>query len=365
MRITQLGKFYLPHHGGIESYLHEICKALKDETHLRVLVSNDYSKTEDTMVEGVQVRRLATYGTIASTPITPGFFGEIRSIHEGIIHLHHPNPLPTVWSLLCADPRVKIVVSYHADIVNQRILKYAFFPFLHGLLRRCAAIIASSSMLIDRSETLRPFREKCHVIPFPIDSVSFRGRICAVKVKELRAKANRPIVLSIGRLVPYKGFEYLITAMKEVDAELWIIGEGPLRDQLNQQGAALSGKVRLLGSVPDVANYHAASDVFVLSSINRSEAYGIVQMEAMAAGKPVVNTLLESGVPYVSKSGESGLTVPPADPKALSKAINILLSDPKMREEMGRNGMLRVASEFDVSRIKQQTLEVYRAAARA
>lgn len=363
--VTHLGKFYLPHHGGIETYLHQICRAIRDEVNLKVVVSNDHATVQNGAYEGVPVKRLATFGTIASTPMTPGFLKEIRSIHEGLIHLHHPNPLPTVFSVLFGDPRVKTIVSYHSDIVNQRILKHAIVPYVDKLLQRSSAIIVSTSRLIDSSKIVARYREKCHVIPFPIDLTAFRAAVIPDKVAALRARAKRPIVLGIGRLVAYKGFDYLISAMDGVDAELWIVGDGPLRKQLEQQASALKGKVHFLGSVPDVENYHAAADLFVLSSVNRSEAYAIVQMEAMAAGKPVVNTALDSGVPYVSQSGESGLTVPPADAKALREAINILLGDSEMRDQMGKNGMRRVQSEFDISLVKQQTLELYRRMAAA
>jgi len=147
--------------------------------------------------------------------------------------------------------------------------------------------------------------------------------------------------------------------MKNVDAELWIVGEGPLRQQLEQQSLQNGQNIRLLGKVDDIQNYHAAADLFVLPSINESEAYGIVQMEAMASGKAVVNTDLLSGVPYVSRSGETGITVPPCNSGALREAIVTLLSNRELREQMGRNAAKRVESEFDIEVVRRRTSALY------
>src|SRR6185503_13936130 len=120
-----------------------------------------------------------------------------------------------------------------------------------------------------------------------------------------------------------KGFEYLVQAMEKVDGRLLIIGDGPLRESLMQQAKArgILDRVVFLGEISDISPYYHAADVFALASVARSEAFGIVQLEAMACGKPVVNTNLDSGVPFVSLHGETGLTVPPQDPDALAFAL--------------------------------------------
>ena len=146
-------------------------------------------------------------------------------------------------------------------------------------------------------------------------------------------------MLAVGRLVYYKGFDVLVRAMRLVDGRLVIVGEGPLEATLRAQAAAegVSDKVTLLGEVQnaDVAPFFAAADVFVLPSIARSEAFGIVQLEAMASGTPVVNTSLDSGVPWVSPHEVTGLTVPPNDPHALGVALERLLGDARLRERLG------------------------------
>ena len=119
----------------------------------------------------------------------------------------------------------------------------------------------------------------------------------------------------------------------------------------------MSERVTLLTNVQDVLAYYHAADVFALSSVARSEAFGIVQLEAMACGKPVVNTKLDSGVPFVSPDRLTGLTVPPADDVALSQAINTLLDDPALIAKYGRAGRKRVEQEFNLEAMTRRTLQ--------
>jgi glycosyltransferase involved in cell wall biosynthesis len=170
-------------------------------------------------------------------------------------------------------------------------------------------------------------------------------------------------VLSAGRLVYYKGLEYLIRAMDRVDATLLIVGDGPLRPRLEREAGAsplVRRRVRFLGRVEDLTPFYHASDVFALPSIGRSEGFGIVQLEAMACGKPVVNTRLQSGVPYVSIDGLTGITVAPRRPNELADALNRLLYDPQLRQKYGRAALHRVSTEFTVPSMVARTLKVYR-----
>jgi rhamnosyl/mannosyltransferase len=169
------------------------------------------------------------------------------------------------------------------------------------------------------------------------------------------------IVLGVGRMVYYKGFEHLVRAMINVNGHLLIIGKGPLREYLAQLAVDLgiSERVTLLSEVDDIRPYYHAADVFALSSVMRSEAFGIVQLEAMACGKPVVNTQLDSGVPFVSPHGVSGLTVPPADSVALGEAIEQLLNQVDRKHELGKGGRTRVQNKFTVERMVQNTFDLY------
>ena len=209
----------------------------------------------------------------------------------------------------------------------------------------------------------RARRKLCRVIPFGIRAGDF-VHPDATRVAEVRRRHGERIVLGVGRLIYYKGFENLVRAMVDVRAAALIAGEGQLSGALAAEAERLgvADRVVLLGRVNDAdlkACYHAC-EVFALPSVERSEAFGIVQLEAMACGKPVVNTWIDSAVPHVSLDGVTGLTVPPGDPTALAAALNALLDDPARRAAMGAAGRQRVREEFSAELMARRTLEVYR-----
>jgi len=201
------------------------------------------------------------------------------------------------------------------------------------------------------------------VIPYGIDSLKFQNPDPAA-VSAIREKFGPKLVLMVGRLVYYKGVEHAVRAMTRIGANLLIIGEGPLNQSLQQQARELgvADRIFFLGKVDgSIVPYYHASDVFILPSIARSEAFGIVQLEAMACGRPVVNTQLASGVPFVSIDGETGITVPPGSPEALAAAVNRLLAEPALRNAYGRAALRRVRDQFSLELMVRRTLEVYRA----
>ena len=359
--VLHVGKFYPPHMGGIETHLEALCGGLKKSVDLRVVVANDGSASTVEHLDGVPVSRLATVATVASTPLCPQLIGEIRGSRADILHIHLPNPM-AVMAYLASGYSGPVVFTYHSDTIRQKVLGPLFAPFLHQALRRSSAIIATSPDYVRSSVVLQRYTDRCHVVPFGIALDRF-GERDASAVEKLRRQYGERIVMSAGRLVYYKGFDYLIRAMAQVDGTLLIVGSGPLRDDLGQlvRSLNLEGRVVFLGQIPDdelIACYHAA-DVFALASCARSEAFGIVQIEAMAAGLPVVNTSLDSGVPFVSIHEETGLTVPPADPEALAQAINLLLDNPELRRSLGDRARERARREFSLDVMTSRTLALY------
>jgi glycosyltransferase involved in cell wall biosynthesis len=362
LRVLHVGKFYPPHIGGMETYLQALCKGLRNHTDLRVIVANEGRDTLDEIVDSVPVARLSTLLTAFSTSISPGMVSRIRHSEADLVHLHLPNPA-AVLAYLASGYRGRLVVTYHSDIVRQKMLGRMFEPLLYAVLRRSAAIIATSPNYVATSPVLQAFRDRCHVIPYGIDTAQFE-QCDPDAVARIRARFGERLVVSVGRLVYYKGLEYLIHAMADVRGKLVIVGDGPLRRKLETLATRLgvADKVSFAGEIDDaeaLAHYHAAA-VFVLASVARSEAFGIVQIEAMATGLPVVNTSLDSGVPLVSLHEETGLTVPPADPPALAAAMNLLLDNPDLRLQYGQAGAQRARREFSLDKMLERTLHLYR-----
>jgi rhamnosyl/mannosyltransferase len=361
LKILQVGKFYPPHPGGMESHLKTLCEELNNSADVEVLVASDRWRGERAAVGGVEVTRLATPLMLHGTPIAPQMARAMRRARPDVIHLHFPNPMAALACLL-GGLRAPIVVTWHSDVVRQRRAAAAFAPLLSLLLARCAAIIVGSTAYIESSAVLSARRKLCRVIPFGIRAGDFEHPDAA-RVAALRRRYGDRIVLGVGRLIYYKGFEHLVRAMKEVRGTALIAGDGPLGGALAAEAAlvGVADRVALLGRVDDAelkACYHAC-DVFALPSVERSEAFGIVQLEAMACGKPVVNTRLDSAVPHVSLDGLTGLTVTPGDPAVLAAALGALLDDPARRAAMGAAGRRRVSEEFSAELMARRTMEIY------
>jgi len=358
-RVLHVGKYYPPHMGGIETHLQSLCQELRRFVNLEVVVASDERRTLRETVEGVEVTRVGTSFNFSSAPVCPAMASAIREAQADLIHIHLPNPT-AILAYFASRARGRLVLTYHSDIIRQKILGRAFWPFLRRALERAEAVIVATPKHISSSPILRRYSERCRVIPYGIEVGSFQQPDAAT-VKDIRRRHGPRIVLGVGRLVYYKGFEFLIRAMKDVEGQLLIIGDGPLRASLQREAEelGLSDKVTFLIDVNDVRPFYQAANVFALSSIARSEAFGIVQLEAMACGIPVVNTNLDSGVTFVSQDGVTGLTVPPADANALAQAINSLLDDPARSAQFGEAGRVRVAKEFSLEGMTRRTLELY------
>jgi glycosyltransferase involved in cell wall biosynthesis len=359
LRVLHVGKFYPPHQGGMETHLQTLCGELKQAINVEVVVAGDERETVEETIDGVSVTRLGTLLNLAAAPVCPQMLRRIRETRADIVHIHWPNPT-AVLAYLASGHRGKLVFTYHSDIIRQKLLRKPFWPILRYALNRADAIIVSSPDYLATSPVLRMFRQRCRVIPFGIPLEKF-DQADAFEVSKIREQYGGRIVLGVGRLVYYKGFEYLIRAMKDVAARLLIVGSGPLHQELEREARAcgVSERVRFLTNIREVAPYYHAASLFALSSVARSEAFGITQLEAMACGKPVVNTKLDSGVPFVSPDGLTGLTVPPANAGALGQAINTLLDDPTLSAEYGRAGRRRVEQEFNLEVMTRRTLQVY------
>ena len=359
LRVTQVGKFYPPHEGGMETHLQALCRNLRHLVDLDVIVSGDGHRTSREVVDGVHLTRAGTWATVASAPLCPRMVLALRHGRPDLVHLHHPNP-SAFLSYLASGHRGRLVVTYHSDIVAQRTLNLVYEPVVRHVLDRADAIIVSSREYFDSSPLLRHYADRTVVIPFGVET-SFLADPDPAEVQRIRDVHGTRIVLTVGRLVYYKGLEFLLDAMPSVDAKLLIVGQGPLRAALESQAARLgvSKRVAFIGRAPLVAPYYHAADAFILASHLRSESFGLVQLEAMACGLPVVNARVNSGVPSVSLDGVTGITVPPADSHAIAAALNRLLDDAPLRRALGEAGRRRVADEFSLELMGARTVALY------
>ena len=358
-----MGKYYWPVQGGIENHCTHLCSRLNRHVDLTVVVSDERIRTVRETVAGVRVVRVPRYAHVASTPISPGIYTELLGCRADIVHVHLPNPMAEVCTLL-ARPRGRLVVMYHSDVIRQKNIFRFYRPINETFLSRADRIIATAPQNIDHSPILSRFKDRAVVIPLGIEPGQFEMTAeHASAVKKLRERFGPRVIFFIGRHVYYKGIDVLIRAMTEIDAHLVIGSGGPLTASLKALTSelALDDRITFVGRIPDaeLPDYYHASDVFCLPSVARSEAFGIVQLEAMACGVPVVNTRLTTGMSYVNLDGVTGLAVPPGDAGALAEALNRLLADETLRRKLGEQARERVLSEFTHDINARRTLELY------
>lgn len=363
MKILQVGKYYYPYLGGTESHLYTLVNELKKEVDITVLVSNTRFKTSIEREDGLGIYRLTTLGSLFSLPLTFSLPFWLRKLDSDILHFHLPNPLAVI-SYFLARPTGKIIVSYHSDIVRQRFFSPLFNPILIKFLNKAETIIVTSKNIIDNSPILRRFKDRCKVIPHGIDLNEFILTPEVVKeADEIKQRFGSPIILFVGRLVYYKGLEYLLKAMRKIKAKLLIIGDGPLKERLKKMAYHLgvSQKISWVGKIDNekLAPYYYASDIFVLPSAIRAESFGLVQLEAFACRKPVVSTNLPTGVPYVNLHRKTGLVVTPGDADSLTRAINYLLKSEEIRKNYGWNARERLEREFTKEIMSKEVLKIY------
>lgn len=374
MKILHIGKYYFPYSRGIETYLKNLCERLVEAVDLEVIVANDCAKTVHEEINGVRVTRLGRLFEFASTSFCFALPFVMRKRKPDIVHIHLPNP----WAELCyflAGCPGKLVVSFHSDIIRQKFLLQLHKPLHKAFLKKAAKIIVATPRHTEFSPFLSKLpKEKIEVIHYGIDSKEIQTFDWELK-EEIIKKTGRPLILFVGSLVYYKGLEILLQSAKNVDCQrpgvcsgnphFLLIGTGSLENKLKRMTKELGieKNVHFFGNADNEtlkAAYNAC-DIFVLPSNYRSEAFGIVQLEAFAAGKPVISCNLPSGVPYVNQDGKTGIIVPPNDPKALAEAINQLLRDDDLREKLGRRALERVEKRFTADQMAVKTLKVYEA----
>jgi glycosyltransferase involved in cell wall biosynthesis len=354
LRVLHVGKYYPPVTGGMERVVQTLCEVTRGRLDSRVLVFHRSASTLEEVVGGVPVTRVGTLGQAGSVPIAPALATHLARADADVMIVHEPNPW-ALLSMLVATRRIPLAIWFHSDVIRPRLQYRLFYaPIARPAYERARRFVASSPSLAAASPILSRYPGKTSVIPFGIDPdawVSTPER--ARRAAEIRRAVARPIVLFVGRLVPYKGVDVLIKAASPLPVHVVIAGDGPMRAAWTSEARTNAGRatIEFAGELPDeqVKDWMHAADVLVLPSVTSAEAFGVVQLEAMAAGTPVISTSVRSGVPWVNRHGETGLVVPPGDAGALRTAFETLLSDASLRCRLGAAGAQRVRAEFTLS----------------
>lgn len=371
MRVLHFGKYWHKD-GGIETHVKSLCKGLADNgVDVVNLVSSLDGQSLDFTIDGYRVVASPTMGIHFSTSICPMMALAARNLHKeqpiDIIHLHFPDPMSHLASM-ALPTSIPRVITWHSDIVKQKHLLKLYRHWQYRALSSAAAIIAPTSTHFTSSQQIPTDypQEKRRIIPFGMNYDRFNltpeASSRAQSIREKYAK-DRFTIFALGRHVEYKGFGVLINAIALTDAHLILGGEGPLTEKLKAQAQTLglTNRISFTGRLTDdetVACYHAC-DVFCLPSITQNEAFGLVQLEAMACAKPVICTQLNNGVNVVNPHMKTGLTVSKNDTNSLKNAILQLMLDEELRTHLGKNAMIHTKKFFSLQAMTNAHIKLY------
>lgn len=366
MKVLQLGKFY-PITGGVEKVMYDLMTGLSEQgvdcDMLCALAGK--GKLIKNVNEHARLMACRTWRKVAATMISPEMIFTLRKIcrEYDVIHVHHPDPMACL-ALFCSGYKGKVILHWHSDIQKQKVLLRFYRPLQSWLIKRADKIVGTSPVYLSESPFLKGVQQKTVCVPIGIEPVCpEENRVEQVKERY----PDKKIVFSLGRLVPYKGFRYLVEAARYLDDSYVILigGTGPLKEELQAQieREGLQGKVELLGRVSDeeLPGYYGACRVFCLSSVQKTEAFGIVQIEAMSCGKPVVATRIpHSGVAWVNEHGFSGLDVEPENARLLAEAIARIAEKDEVYREYAAHAEQRYRELFTKERMIEKCLNIYR-----
>ncbi|WP_291592768.1 glycosyltransferase family 4 protein [Bacteroides sp.] len=367
MKILQIGKFY-PICGGVEKVMYDITVGLSQRQiycDMLCAAAENHPPGNLLLNQFARILCVPSWKKVASTMLSPAMVYRLRKIRKeyDIIHIHHPDPMACL-ALFLSGYKGPVVLHWHSDILKQKRLLKLYAPLQNWLMRRAEVIVGTTPVYVRESPFLEDIQRKVTSIPIGVDEM----KPSSERVSQIREKyAGKKIIFSLGRLVEYKGYEYLIRAARRLSDEYIILigGKGPLWEYLQAliDELGVADKVKLLGFIEDreLPDYFGACDLFCLSSIWKTEAFGIVQIEAMSCGKPVIAmNIPESGVNWVNMDRFSGLNVKPEDADALAEAITAVLTDKALYEKLSQGARKRYETMFTKELMTELCLNLYR-----
>lgn len=365
LRVLQLGKFY-PIRGGVEKVAYDLMVGLSEQgVYCDLLCASSEGGARIIPINShARIICSRTWLKAAATMISPGMVFTLRKIQKqyDIIHVHHPDPMACL-ALYLSGYRGKVILHWHSDIQKQKLLLHLYHPLQTWLLRRADRVVGTTPVYLSESPFLCDFQHKAVCLPIGVSPMCPSPEAVArIRNRYL----GKRIVFSLGRLVAYKGYSFLVAAARYLQDNYVVLigGIGALKDALQKEiiELGLQGKVELLGRVSDedLPAYYGACDVFCLSSVQKTEAFGIVQIEAMSCGKPVVATRIpQSGVSWVNQDGVSGLNVPPGNAYELARGIESVVSDRSAYQHYSAGALRRYRELFTKEKMIEKCLNIY------
>ncbi len=364
-KVLQLGKFY-PIKGGVEKVMYDLMSGLSQRgVYCDMLCAvRDKSLKNKTLNKYANLICCYAWTQISATMISPAMILKLKRISSryDVIHIHHPDPM-ACFSLFFSRYKGKVVLHWHSDILKQKFLLLFYQPFQKWLLKRADIVVGTSPVYLKESPFLKDVQHKTFCLPIGVVPMS-SSKEAAEGIRQ--TYSGKKIIFSLGRLIEYKGFTYLIDAARFLPSDYVILigGKGPLYESLKNQieSQNLTEKVKLLGFVSDeeLPAYYAACDVFCMSSIQKTAAFGIVQIEAMSCGKPVVATKIpHSGVAWVNEDLVSGVNVEPENAEALAQGILFVTENADRYYKFCKGAKERYERFFTYEKMIDESMKLY------
>lgn len=365
--ILHVSKYYYPYLGGIETLAKSMAEGMTEYHNVVVCFATD-GKDSIEEVNGITVYRVKVNFSMMSQDVAFGYYHTLKQLmskyEPQYVHVHCPNPYIYPLVLRVIHPNTKLILHWHSDILSKGIVYKLIKPLESAILKRADLIVATSPNYIHPSSPIFPYNEKTDVVQNGLITTDFElregdeQRIAAIKKKY----GNKPLILFLGRHIPYKGINWLMEIEKMVksDCQFIIAGNGPLTQQLMHQNS--SSRITFTGklSTEDLRCYAHAADIFAFTSNTKAEAFGIALAEAMFCRcVPVVFHLEGSGVNWVSIKDHTGLEISLGDLKSYANAIDTLIKSPELREQFADASHQRVIDMFTDEKAVSKMKEVY------
>jgi len=368
MHILQATPYFYPHFGGVESHVMGLSEGLMNLGHEVEVVTSRYSRMPETeKIKGIKVTRLPQWVNLYNTPVVTAIQEFVRRSHADVIHVHSPPPFTERFAAKGAkDAQKPLVVTHHCDLELKGFLGKMAVNVYQSLLgkyplKMADRVISTTNSYATTSRSLWDI--DVDVVPNAVDVNRFHPKNKGDFIRDKFVEGDEPIALFVGRLVPHKGIGILIRALEYLQSgKLLIVGDGPYLNWLKQltKKLKLEDRVVFVGPISDywLPAYYAATDVVVLPSTSRLEAFGIVGLEAMASGKPLVL----SDIPGVRDviSSDEGFIVEPLDPEALAEALEKIWNYPENAKQMGLKGRERVVSMFSWEKVSKEVETIFK-----
>lgn len=371
IKLLHVCRTYFPDsHGGVEEAIRQISTsvsgiAVSVETKIFALSINP-QPSEIVKPEALVVRCLSLAAPASCDLGGISTFRRFAELAEwaDVIHYHFPWPFADLLHLLIR-PKAPAVMTYHSDIVRQRWLGRAYAPLMHFMLKSMDAIVATSPAYATTSPMLSnpAHRDRVRVIPLGIDEHTYPHHGDDRILQRLGIAVDEPFFMFIGVMRYYKGLHTLLEACGQVNARVVIAGTGPKHAELQQQAQDLGLKnVIFAGQVTDAEKMSLLKQclALVLPSHLRSEAFGMVLVEAAMCGKPMVSCEIGTGTSFVNLDGQTGFVVPPESPQDMAERLNLLLSDRALTERLARAARLRYESHFSGPALGRAHVQLYK-----